>query len=190
VLAIWAATVFIPPIDISGVRFGIAGFLAPFVLSLIMGVKAFKENGLFLALVAGTAIAAIVVPVELFVFGFGVGFDILAAVLVGLASGIVAFLISPSAAGSVGAILGGTFFGDLVANLIAAFVRGEAFYLGREGVFSLMAASLLVGVATYSLFLAFSGSASRMGIRRHRANTEVSDELDKADYYDDYFGKK
>ena len=190
VLALWAASVFIPPMDFGGVRLGIAGFAAPFVISLIMGWKAFKEGGLISALVAGTGIAAIVVPVELFVFGNGIGFDILASVLVGIGSGAIAFLISSSAAGSVGAILGGTFFGDLVATLISTFARGESFYLGDARIFGLIATSLLVGVVAYSVFLGFAGSVTRMGIRRNRAGTEASEEFDKADYFDDYFGKK
>lgn len=188
ILAVLVGSAFIPYINISGVRFGIAGFLVPVVLMGMLDFRMGLTREFFFNKLSATLIVAAVLPVMLFAFGYSYATTVLATIGISIVVAVIAFTVTKTYSSAISSVIGGIVVADVISSLIAYFTRSTPIVIGSSTVFGLIMISLLMcGVGVW-LFASVREKFVSTGTRRRQLSSEEAEENEiDGKYFDEYF---
>lgn len=191
----FAVGIIVPSIPLyrGGFYMTVGGFVLPVVASIALIGLLIRHGGVLRSIAGMLAVVAVTVGLMVVMPMGNIWMRMLAAWVIGLVAGAVAFLVARTRASSAFAVLGGVAVGDLIYSLISYFAyRAGVVTLGGDVAYN----SIFVGVL-FALILAEAavrlgksvGSAAatgRRGTNYEAAKDEKFDSPDKDyDHFDD-----
>ncbi|MBE5732737.1 MAG: hypothetical protein E7353_06880 [Clostridiales bacterium] len=188
ILAVLVGSVFVPYINILGVRFGVAGFILPVIIMGILDFRMGLNREFFLNKLSATIIMAVVLPILLFAFGMNFATTALVTIGISVIVAVIAFMVTKTYSSAVSSVLGGIVVADVVANLIAFFVNGNAILIGSDNVFGLIMISLLMCGVGIQFFASIREKFVSTSVNRRQLSSEEAEENEiDGQYFDEYF---
>ncbi len=188
ILAILVGSVFIPYINILGVRFGVAGFILPVIIMGILDFRMGLNREFFLNKVSATVIFAVVLPVMLFAFGMNGVTYTLATIGISILVAIIAFMVTKTYSSAISSVIGGILVADVVSSLISYFANGNVILIGSDNVFGLIMISVLMCGVGIQLFASVREKFVSSGVNRRQLSSEEAEENEiDGKYFDEYF---
>jgi len=188
ILAVLVGSVFVPYINILGVRFGVAGFILPVIIMGILDFRMGLNREFFLNKLSATIIMAVVLPILLFAFGMNFATTALVTIGISVIVAVIAFMVTKTYSSAVSSVLGGIVVADVVANLIAFFVNGNAILIGSDNVFGLIMISLLMCGVGIQFFASIREKFVSTSVNRRQLGREEAEENEiDGQYFDEYF---
>ncbi len=188
ILAVLVGSVFVPYINILGVRFGVAGFILPVIIMGILDFRMGLNREFFLNKLSATIIMAVVLPILLFAFGMNYATTALVTIGISVIVAVIAFMVTKTYSSAVSSVLGGIVVADVVANLIAFFVNGNAILIGSDNVFGLIMISLLMCGVGIQFFASIREKFVSTSVNRRQLSSEEAEENEiDGQYFDEYF---
>lgn len=171
----------VPSIKIAGVlEINVGGFIIPFILSIIMMFMIGWNLGLVRAILSSLAVASVAVGTRMLIMPSSMGMQILAAVIIGILGGLVAFVIGKSRLVTLESAIGGVVLGDIIISVLYSVVTGTTAGSLRLGVFGTFDAFVISGVVAIMLVEIVDmvrTKSSRGKIERTTLNTESADDI-------------
>ncbi len=175
VLLAFVIGVIVPDIRLG--RFGymsVGGFILPIVASILLAIRLGARRGLGMGLLAMVAVVAITTGLLLIMPTKNMGLRFLTSVVIGLVTGVVAFLIARSRAASTFAVLSGIPVGNLIFSLLDYnFISGVEIVLGWSVVFNAFVLSFMVALTIAELARSSRSVVSDREARRRNLGYEA-----------------
>lgn len=178
------AAFFIPEIKVGKVIVNAAGFILPFLVSVLFSAMIGFKLPLVRALLSMAAVGASVFAVRMLCMNLKENSVTVATLVSGFLSGLIGYFISGKARGMIASVMGGVVIGDFVFALIDYYVyNADAIYLGLRGSYNTVIIGSVLGLLISGLLSAVIRTLNAKKAAKHLSFTESAEDvtIDKAE---------